>query len=117
MEKVFGRNIWDNVVVDVSFWDAGTEHVEERAQERPPVTQESYTRDIQNIFRNKFDLNVDLPVVFLDAYYTRSNSEEVDFFDQEIRKLWRVSYIIQTGDSQCNQDINMCKRRSFVAHY
>jgi len=76
-------------VIDVSFWDAGREHVEEREQERPSVTQESYTRDMQNIFRNKFNLNVDLPVVFLDAYYTRSNSEEVDFFDQEIRKLWR----------------------------
>jgi len=87
IEKVFGRDIWHNVVIDVSFWDADRERVEEKSHESPPVTEESYRRDIQRIFRNKFNLDFDLPVVFLDSYYTRNNTEEVEFFERQVNDL------------------------------
>ena len=90
IEKVFGRDIWHNVVIDVSFWDADRAHVEEKRQESPSVTEESYRRDIQRIFRNKFNLNFDLPVVFLDSYYTRNNTEEVEFFGRQVNELMTV---------------------------
>jgi len=91
IEKVFGRDIWHNVVIDVSFWDADRAHVEEKRQESPSVTEESYRRDIQRIFRNKFNLNFDLPVVFLDSYYTRNNTEEVEFFGRQVNELMTES--------------------------
>ena len=91
IEKVFGRDIWDNVVIDVSFWDADRERVEEKSHESPPVTEESYRKDIQRIFKNKFNLNFDLPVVFLDSYYTRNNTEEVEFFERQVNDLRMVS--------------------------
>jgi len=91
IEKVFGRDIWHNVVIDVSFWDADRERVEEKSHESPPVTEESYRRDIQRIFRNKFNLDFDLPVVFLDSYYTRNNTEEVEFFEHQVNELRKHS--------------------------
>ena len=36
-------------------------------------------------------LNHDVPVVFLDSHYSRDDQTEVDFFQNEATKLYKVS--------------------------
>eukprot|EP00096_Caligus_rogercresseyi_P006745 TRINITY_DN2353_c0_g1_i1.p1 TRINITY_DN2353_c0_g1~~TRINITY_DN2353_c0_g1_i1.p1 ORF type:complete len:788 (-),score=160.43 TRINITY_DN2353_c0_g1_i1:106-2409(-) len=86
--KMFG-NFWTNVVLVVNFWSFKTIHVEERRARG--VTQRSYGKQLREIFQNKFDLDFELPVVFIDTHYNKSNTEESEAFQQELRKLWSVS--------------------------
>ena len=55
------------------------------------VTMETYSKQLKEIFEGKFDLDFDLPVVFLDTHYNRSNPEELAAFSRESQKLWEVS--------------------------
>ena len=48
ISKMFG-NIWSNVVVVISFWDAGRVSMTER--ESNNVTEASYRKEIQDAFR------------------------------------------------------------------
>ena len=41
----------------------------------------------QDIFESKFDLDFDLPVVFIDTHFNRSNAEEQAAVDTESSKL------------------------------
>ncbi len=46
---------------------------------------------LKAIFTAKFDLESDLPVVFIDTHYNRSIEQESEAFDRETAKLWRIS--------------------------
>ena len=84
---MFG-DIWPNVVIDVSHWKAGPAADAERASQG--VTKASYSRELIQIFRNKFKLTFDPKVVFLDAKYDRDSEYEVNFFEQEANELHEV---------------------------
>ena len=43
------------------------------------------------VFQNKFDLDFELPLVFIDTHYNISNIEEADAYKRETDKLWKVS--------------------------
>jgi len=87
--KMFG-NFWSNVVILVNFWSFNPLHVQDRWDRR--VSQKKYGRELTSIFESKFDLpDGSLPIVFIDSHYNRSVPEEVEAFDRESSKLWRVS--------------------------
>lgn len=104
--KMFG-NFWSNVVLVVNFWSFRQTHVEER-QSRG-VTTETYSEQLKeifevsqpwkpsllsvnrDIFQNKFDLDFELPVVFIDTHYNKSNPEEAAAFKEQSDKLWEIS--------------------------
>jgi len=102
--KMFG-NIWPNVVLVVNFWDAGESHRLER--EALGITKDSYTTELQKIFKKQIgSLNHDVPVVFLDSHYSRDDQAEVDFFQNEATKLYKV-----VGDMKAFE----CAKRSDIA--
>jgi hypothetical protein len=63
---MFG-NFWTNVVLVVNFWSFREVHDLERRGRG--VTPESYAKQLKEIFELKFDLDFDLPVVFIDTHY------------------------------------------------
>ena len=46
---------------------------------------------LQDIFETKFDLDFDLPVVFIDTHFNRSNAEEAAAYVRQTEELWKVS--------------------------
>ena len=88
LTKMFG-NIWSNVVLVVNFWSFRSVYDEERRSRG--VTPEAYKRQLTEIFEKKFDLDFDLPLVFIDTHYNKSNLEEENAFMKESEKLWSVS--------------------------
>ena len=55
------------------------------------VTQKKYARELTSIFKNKFNLDFELPIVFVDSHYNRSVPEEVNAFTRETKLLWKTS--------------------------
>ena len=116
LTKMFG-NFWTNVVLVVNFWSFKSLHVEER--EKFGVTTESYAKDLKGvsirkidifsnysmkiqvffsflfsynqIFQKKFDLDFEIPLVFIDTHYNKSNPEEADEYRRQTDFLWKVS--------------------------
>merc|ERR1712172_34672 len=86
--KMFG-NFWTNVVILVNFWSFNPLHVEDRLNKR--VTQRKYGKELRTIFKNKFNLDFELPIVFVDSHYNRSVPEEVEAFNRETKLLWKTS--------------------------
>ena len=88
LTKMFG-NFWTNVVLVVNFWSFKAIHVEER-QSRG-VTTETYAKQLQSIFQSKFDLDFEIPLVFIDTHFNKSNPDEADAFKTESDKLWKIA--------------------------
>ena len=55
------------------------------------ITTETYRKQLTEIFEKKFDLDFNLPLVFLDTHFNKTNPEEKQAFDREAAKLWRVT--------------------------
>ena len=88
LTKMFG-NFWTNVVLVVNFWSFKEVHDQERRSRG--ITPHSYAKQLKEIFEAKFDLDFELPLVYLDTHYNRSNPEEVENFERESKKLWSVT--------------------------
>ena len=50
-----------------------------------------YKLNIFQVFQNKFDLDYELPLVFIDTHFNKSNPEEAEAFKRESDILWKVS--------------------------
>jgi len=88
ISKMFG-NIWPNVVVVISFWDAGRVSITERGQNN--VTEASYRKEIQDAFKAQVgDLDATIPVFFLDSHFTRSDEAEKAFFEMQATDMYKV---------------------------
>jgi len=86
--RMFG-DIWPNVAIVVNFWDAGTEHKNERTL--AGVTERSYTQELQKTFKKQIQsLEHDVPVVFLDSHFSKHDQTEVNFFHAQATSLYRI---------------------------
>merc|ERR1712106_429083 len=88
ISKMFG-NIWPNVVVVISFWDAGRVSMTERGNNN--VTEATYRKEIQDAFKSQIgELDADIPVFFLDSHFTRTDEAEKAFFEMQATDLYKV---------------------------
>jgi hypothetical protein len=55
------------------------------------VNEKNYGDQLREIFETKFELGFEPPVVFIDTHYNKSNPEELQAFERETEKLWRIS--------------------------
>jgi len=99
ISKMFG-NIWSNVVVVISFWDAGRVSMTER--ESNNVTEASYRKEIQDAFRSQVgDVEGDLPVFFIDSYFSRGDEQEKAFFQMQATDMYKA--VSKMGSFECTK--------------
>merc|ERR1719348_1311036 len=103
ISKIFG-NIWNNVVVVISFWDAGRVSMTERGQNN--VTEATYRKEIQEAFRSQVgELDTDIPVFFLDSHFTRTDETEKAFFEMQATDLIKVVNKMTSFECTKREDI------------
>jgi len=103
ISKMFG-NIWSNVVVVISFWDAGRVSMTERGNNN--VTEASYRKEIQEAFKSQVgDLETEIPVFFLDAHFTRTDDTEKAFFETQATDLIKVVNKMTSFECTKREDI------------
>ena len=90
-EKMFGREFWNNVILEATHWNHGEEAERIRMQARPPITQRFWTSEFNRILRKEYKLQKPLDSIFLDTYYHPGSENETKIFNAEAERLWRYA--------------------------
>ena len=100
MRALFGENMWDNLVIGVSFWSFKLDSMNNRKNncEWSPANcknKEWFEKSMLKILQEKFHIEQDLPFVFLDSWAKHpmniNDKEQKQMFDTESKKLWLLA--------------------------
>ena len=62
-----------------------------RNDTKPPITEESWTYQFNELFRKEYKLRTPLRAVFIDTYYDPKNPKESSQFQENTDKLWNFA--------------------------
>ena len=90
-ESIFGPEMWDNAVTEITFWQYTQEAIEEREIRRQD--EESKHEDWNKVYQKKFDTTKDIPTIFIDPIYDSAIATERESteFLKWTRKLWDLA--------------------------
>jgi len=97
MRALFGEQMWDNLVIGVSFWTYKAADVNYRnitCQYSPPNCHDEkwFMKSMKSILTDKFHITQDIPFVFIDSWAKHPvNAEDLtqkEKFESETEKLW-----------------------------
>jgi len=98
-EELFGQEFWKRVIIEVSFWRHRNSDKDDRLEDRE-TDEGKFTHDLNFELRKKFNLQFDIPVVFVDPKYSekrgRRYPEERDAFQKNTTTLWKF---VNSGQS------------------
>jgi len=86
-QKMFGPKFWDNAIIAATHWHYHNGSIKTRMRDDPQITEEFWTAQINNVLRSDFNIKQDLQSVFIDTFHDTNESNEVEIFKQETRKL------------------------------
>ena len=104
-ESVFGHEMWENTVTEISFWKHTEEDVIERFKSQQNETLKH--EDWNEVYRQKFNVTHTIPTLFIDPLYNSSGqaTEEESFqFQKWTNILWEFTKI--NGPYSCS---NLCR--------
>lgn len=104
-ESVFGHEMWENVVTEVSFWKHTEEHLRERLKSHQNETLKH--KDLNEIYRQKFNVGHTIPTLFIDPLYNntgQATENESLQFETWTDKLWE--FTMTNSPYSCS---NLCR--------
>jgi len=94
MEAMFGRtNMWDHVVIEVTFWSYDQRSIDER--ERAGVNETTALKDINENLKTIAHFNKSLEGVFIDSHAYPIEQEQM-YFTKYTSKLWTMASEMST---------------------
>ena len=104
MQKMFGDKFWKNVIIEATHWHYYNKSIEIRQSSNPPILEDWWTKQFNQLFKREYGLSFDLPSVFIDTYYNKSNKQELIKFQENTVKLY--NFASTHNPFQC-KDINI----------
>ena len=86
LTAMFGRDFWEYTILEFTHWSFNPINVEKRKE-----TEEDMANNWNNILKRKFNLTQNLPAVFIDSHYNKTNTTEKTKFDQYTSELYRFA--------------------------
>ena len=91
LEQLYGRNIWNYIIIGASFWSYSEEG--KYLRKKSGITEDSWKDKINQQIKNKFELSKDLDFVFIDSWAKSPYNElfedhQQTMFLNESSKLW-----------------------------
>ena len=90
-QKMFGDHFWKNAILEATHWNYHDHSVKMRALSDPPILENWWKDQFNNLFAKEYELNYSIPAVFIDTYYNKSNPGEVKKFEFYTKKLWKFA--------------------------
>jgi len=90
-EKMFGREFWNNAILEATHWNHGEEAERIRMQARPPISQRFWTSEFNRILEREYNLRKPLDSIFLDTYYHPGSENETRIYNSEAERLWQYA--------------------------
>ena len=91
MQKMFGDDFWENVIIEATHWNYHDKSIEMRRSSNPPILEEWWTDQFNNLFEREYGLKFRLPSVFIDTYYDKANEYELKKFNEATGALWNFA--------------------------
>eukprot|EP00092_Neocalanus_flemingeri_P052392 GFUD01061233.1.p1 GENE.GFUD01061233.1~~GFUD01061233.1.p1 ORF type:complete len:329 (+),score=70.49 GFUD01061233.1:85-987(+) len=114
MRALFGEQMWNNLVIGVSFWSFKSDVVDYRRNtcKWSPGNcrdEEWFSKSMLNILQEKFTMKYDLPFVFLDSWAKHpmniNDEEQKERFNFESQKLWLLAKEAKPFDFMTVNDV------------
>ena len=90
LEALYGKGLWKNMIISVSYWGYGSFDIADR---RDLYQSEALlTHYWNNILNETFQLEHDVPLVFVDSYFpiqTIFEETRKEKYETELSKLWK----------------------------
>ena len=84
---MFGSEVWKNVVLEVTFWHFDDHSAKIRNQTVPMLTEDLWTTVYNQEIRTKYKLKFDLPVVFIDSHFDKTDLTEKQPFKDNAQEV------------------------------
>ena len=88
MQKMFGDDFWENAILAATHWNYHPKNTQLRLASIPPITEQWWQNQFNDLFASEYGLKRRIPAVFIDTYYDRNNPVEREMFDNNTHKLW-----------------------------
>jgi len=113
-QEIFGRAMWRNVVVEMSYWGHKNKDYCTRLDNYDPdLTEEVQREEIQSKLREKFQLEFEVPVIFVDPVFKifypdhhrlrqAVEPREEAVFKTQTLALWHLSQLMPPYECSAN---------------
>jgi len=91
MQKMFGQNFWENVILEATHWNYHEKSIQMRRSSNPPILETWWTNQFNKLFAREYGVKFKLPSVFIDTYYDKDNPYELKQFRQQTNKLFEFA--------------------------
>ena len=89
LSNTFGEEFWKNVVFEVTHWNFHP--YAEKLRKRSNITEFSFKNKFNKMLKKEFEVNIEIPVVFIDTFHNKTHAVEKEKFDFYTNKLWIFS--------------------------
>jgi len=86
-QKIFGDTFWNNVILEASFWNYHEHSIQQRMMSNPPITEQYWSKQFNEIFSAEFGVAQRLPTVFIDSFYDVSDPSQNNAFSDNSKLL------------------------------
>ncbi len=85
IEKMFGTDFWQNVILEATHWNYDYKDIWRRKENN--LTEIRWAGEFNLLFNKEFGLQHCVPSVFIDTFYTKNIPFEIQKFQEGIRGL------------------------------
>ena len=91
MQKMFGHDFWENVILEATHWNYHEKSIQMRRSSNPPILEHWWTEQFNKLFAREYGLRSKLPSVFIDTYYDKDSPYELKKFNAETNALFEFA--------------------------
>lgn len=77
---MFGDKFWSNAILEGTFWSFHPHSRRMREEIVPKLTEKYWKDQFNELFRKQFQIEVDVPAVFIDTYYDKKDPDQLQAF-------------------------------------
>lgn len=86
-EKMFGKEFWENAILEATHWNYGSDSIRIRESSHPQLTEGFWSAEFNRILKDDFAVTKPLPSVFIDTYFHPDVAGERAKFLENTNKL------------------------------
>jgi len=87
IRKMFGDKFWDNAILEGTFWSFHPHSKKMRNEIVPRLTENYWKEQFNQLFKTQFQIDVDVPAIFIDTYYDKNDRMQARAFEKYTGEL------------------------------
>ncbi len=80
IRKMFGDKFWHNAILEGTFWSFHPHSRKMRDEIVPKLTEKYWKDQFNELFKKQFQIDVEVPAVFIDTYYDKKDPDQLQAF-------------------------------------